>query len=82
MTTDALGPCPPRYEVIERLDCWPEDWPAWAVDVIEREREIAEWWKRRAERAEALLRAAMVGCVDGARVAAHFDSINSKGDDK
>ena len=105
MTTDALGPCPPRYEVIERLDCWPEDWPAWAVDVIEREREIAEWWKRRAERAEALLKAVTPRmdrhdyacssehglyrkrCDCGllnlrARVAAHFDSINSKGDDK
>ena len=95
MTTDALGPCPPPMGV------YPQTYRQQLVTAA-----YADWQRRRAERAEELLRRAVAildrttcsydsathvknDCAEcseyddvSARVAAHFDSINSKGDDK
>ena len=94
MTTDTLGPCPPPMGV------YPQTYRQPLVTA-----DYADWQRRRAERAEALLKAVTPRmdrhdyacssehglyrkrCDCGllnlrARVAAHFDSINSKGDDK
>ena len=100
MTTDALGPCPPDGFTTTRA-CTQDRIP----DVPVVSARYADYWRRRAERAEALLKVVTprmdrhdyacssehglyrkrcdCGLLDlRARVAAHFDSISSKGDDK
>lgn len=97
MTTDALGPCPPQRPA-KHMFVGYEEWACVSAA-------YADWQRRRAERAEALLKVVTPRmdrhdyacssehglyrkrCDCGllnlrARVAAHFDSINSKGDDK
>ena len=92
-----LGPCPPMYR--PRASGQSRIYSKLVTS------EYAEWQRRRAERAEALLKAVTPRmdrhdyacssehglyrkrCDCGllnlrARVAAHFDSISSKGDDK
>ena len=94
MTTDALGPCPPETHALTPADL------ACVKVVGVTNPAYADWQRRRAERAEELLRegasywtrppASPVCPCDTCeakrtwptRVAAHFDSINTKGDDK
>lgn len=74
MTTDALGPCPPPMGV------YPQTYRQQLVTAA-----YADWQRRRAERAEALLQEAMhLHCLRDpddelealrADVAAHFDQV-------